>query len=458
MAEQIREHDQKVISSATIDHAEEWVTYPDGRKILLDTVKAPIYGSDGQPIGLVGISRDITERTRGEKERRQLEQQFHHAQKLESLGVLAGGIAHDFNNILTIILGHCYLAKDNLVPAKNYLASFEKIETAANRATQLCKQMLTYAGKSPLVQTRVNLTQLVDGVIKMLQSAINKNVVIELEHQARIPGMIGDAGQIQQIVMNLIINAAEAIGEVNGTIRVVLSHAVVAPDHADTDTFGTVALPGNYACLEVTDSGCGMDEETKKRIFEPFYTTKFTGRGLGMSAIQGIIKAHKGIMHLTSTPGIGTTFKVCFPVPEDAGNEAAALPAAPAAPLPVTVGGTVLLCEDEEMLRLMGEALLKVLGFSCMTAVNGREALEIYRTHGSEIDVILLDLIMPVMGGIEAYHELRTINPAVPIIICSGYDMDSVTEIIKNDVHAGFLHKPYKPEQLQALMGRMMAP
>jgi PAS domain S-box-containing protein len=402
--------------------------------------------------GAIWIVLDITERRQAEEERQQLELQFHQAQKLESLGVLAGGIAHDFNNILTVIIGHCYMAKENFIPEQEYKATFQKVETAANRAANLCRQMLTYAGKSPMEQTQINLWLLMDEVVNMLQAAIKKNVTIELDLKRDIPEIRGDTGQIQQVIMNLIINASEAIGDNNGTIRVVLTKMIIEAE-TDNDTSGTVIPAGRYVCLEVTDTGCGMDEITKKRIFEPFFTTKFTGRGLGMSAIQGIIKSHEGVLHLTSKPGVGTTFKVFFPVSKTHDRAKATLTAADRLE---DASGAILLVEDEDILRIMGKELLEALGFTAMTASNGSEALEIYRERCSEIDVILLDLIMPVMGGIETYHELRKISSTVPIIICSGYGVESVEEFLKNDPHAGFVHKPYKPEELRSVIMGMV--
>jgi PAS domain S-box-containing protein len=266
-------------------------------------------------IGLQGTIQDVTERKRGEEERHQLEQQFQNAQKLENLGLLAGGIAHDFNNILTVILGHCYLVRENFITEQELKATFMKIETAGNRAADLCRQMLTYAGKSSLVHAPVNLWLLIDEVTKMLKASINKNVSIELDLGPNIPVIQGDAVQIQQIAMNLIINAADAIGAASGTVRIVLTKVEFDTIQTAHDALGTVIKPGRYSCLEVTDTGCGMDEATIKRIFEPFFTTKSTGRGLGMSAILGIIKSHEAALQLFSTPGVGTTFKVFFPVP-----------------------------------------------------------------------------------------------------------------------------------------------
>ncbi len=427
-------------------------TTADGRKIWIRTTAQAVWDGD-RVVKVVGNIMDVTDRKQAEAERIALEQQFHHAQKLESLGVLAGGIAHDFNNILTVIMGHCYLVKEEMIPEQEYKQAIQKIESAGNRAADLCRQMLTYAGKSPLVQTRVNLWLLVDEVVRMLQAAIKKNVAIELAMQRVVPEIQGDTGQIQQIIMNLIINAAEAIGENIGTVRVALTRVLVEADHAETNTFGTVIPVGGYICLEVTDTGSGMDEETQNRIFEPFYTTKFTGRGLGMSAIHGIIKSHEAHLHMTSTPGIGTTFKVFFPVAQSSDfSETDSIVSVPCE----RAGGTILLVEDEEILRSMGATMLNALGFIAMTASDGREALQIYSERESEIDVVLMDLIMPVMGGIDAYHELRKSAPSLPIVFCSGYSVELVDHIIKNDQQTGFVPKPYKPDELRDMMARMM--
>ena len=447
------ETDEQAWQEGSPLHFEERVPTLDGEYRDFEVIKVPLFEEDGQRKCLVVVSRDITERRQAEETRQQLEQQFHQAQKLESLGVLAGGVAHDFNNILTLILGQCYLARESFATQEAYQASFRQIETAASRAAELCRQMLTYAGKSPLVQTRINLWMLVDEVVRMLQAATNKNVTINLDLRQRIPHIKGDIGQIQQIVMNLIINATEAIGDQNGVITVVLSNQTVVPGSEEIDTFGTVFTVGRYVCLEVSDTGSGMDEETRNRIFEPFFTTKFTGRGLGMSAIRGIIASHEGMLQLTSFPGVGTTFRIFFPVPDSSGPADVDTPEL--TPLE-EAGGTIMLVDDEEMLRNMGESLLEALGFSPVTAQNGREALEIYRNRGSEIDLILLDLIMPEMGGIEAYHELRAISRNLPIIICSGYGVESVSDVIENDPHAGFVHKPYKPAELRDVVRRMI--
>jgi signal transduction histidine kinase/ActR/RegA family two-component response regulator len=409
---------------------------------------APLFDEEGVLTGCVHIMHDITEIKRAEEERQNLEKQLQHAQKMESLGVLSGGIAHDFNNILTIILGHCYILKADIDSGIDAKIHVEQIEAAGNRAADLCRQMLTYAGKSPLLQTKFSLSQLVDEVVKMLNSAIKKNVTIKVDLNHDIPMIIGDSSQIQQVIMNLIINAGEAIGDNQGTIAVNLKKTVIDDSTTpETDYFGSRILPGSYACLEVSDSGCGMSDETKQRLFEPFYTTKFTGRGLGMSAILGIVKAHNGTLQLASTPDVGTTFKVYIPLNsvQEQFEDVMLIDTIETA---ISAKSTILLVEDDDMLRTMESALLETLGFSTITAANGREALELYKARINEIDLIMLDLVMPEMGGVEAYHELRKIDLEVPIIICSGYGVESVADIIETDVRASFLHKPYNTGEL----------
>lgn len=420
---------------------------------VFDATASPIFDEEGRVTGSIHIMRDITERKHAEAERQHMERQFQHTQKLESLGVLSGGIAHDFNNILTIILGHCYILKEYTYSPDERESHLRMIESAANRAADLCRQMLAYSGKGPLLQTEFSLWMLVDEIVKMLTAAIKKNVTINVDMKRDLPMVVGDSSQIQQVIMNLIINASEAIGENKGTITVVLKKTVMEPAQPAVDYFGSAILPGSYACLEVSDSGCGMSEETKQRVFEPFYTTKFTGRGLGMSAILGIVKAHNGTLQLESTLGAGTTFKVYIPLtfvqePVEAETLVEALGMEPSKI-------TVLLVEDEDTLRKMEATLLDALGFSVITAANGREALELYKIHGSDVNLIMLDLIMPEMGGIEAYHELRNIDVAVPIIICSGYDAESVADLIAVDDRAGFLHKPYNPAELRRVLNEM---
>jgi PAS domain S-box-containing protein len=409
---------------------------------------------DNRDDGSIWIMLDITARKQAEEERLALEAQFQQTQKLESLGVLAGGIAHDFNNILAIILGHCFIIKENLDADMDRLAHVNMIENAAERAADLCRQMLSYAGKNALVQTCIDLRQMVNENVKMLKSAIKKNVSMELEVRGDVPEITGDNAQIQQIIMNLIINAAEAIGDKNGTIKITLGKIAVMAGQGDADFLGNAINPGCYTCLKVSDNGCGMGVETQKRIFEPFYTTKFTGRGLGMSAVLGIIKSHDGFLLLSSAPGIGTTFKIYFPSRSGA-DSGEAVPQAALAPV-AKCHGTILLVDDEDALRSIGSTLLKKMGFATVSAANGLEALEIFREHDGRIDLVLLDLLMPEMGGVEVYRRLRELSAPLPVIICSGYSVEDVLQDIGNDPLVAVCQKPYKYEQLRDTLIKLL--
>lgn len=432
-------------------------------------VGVTLWSHTHEPIGLIAVisrrplvNRLLAEnimnlvgvRAAGEMERmdalevqKNLEKQILDAQKLESLGVLAGGIAHDFNNIMAVIIGNCALVKLRPEFAED---NIEQIEKAAERAAELCRQMLTYAGKSLTVKSSLNIEPLVAETVKMLKSTLPQNAMIKFASSANIPSISGDASQIRQIVMNLLINAAESVGEEQGEVCVSLAEKTVKADPADKDLFGKVIAAGRYLCLEVTDNGCGMDEEIKRRIFEPFYTTKFTGRGLGMSAVLGIITAHKGALQLSSQQGQGTTFKAYFPVLT--GDSPVDKSPQPLASAPWQGSGTILLAEDEAQLRTIAKVMLEELGFTVIDAGNGTEAIERYQENASDITLVLTDIGMPLMDGYELCRELKKLNPELPIIISSGFGDAEVISHIARENLAGMVSKPYNFVQLQEVM------
>ena len=397
--------------------------------------------------GILGDYHDITERRRFEDEKRAIEQQLQQTQKLESLGVLAGGIAHDFNNILAIIIGHCSLAAMDPETANKHIPPIEK---AADRAAGLCRQMLAYAGKASFTLTQVNMAALVDEMVQMLKATTNQNVAIKPDLSTDVPTINGDASQLRQIVMNLIINASEAIGEAQGVIHVSLTKTAIKAGQSSTDHLGKAIPTGWYVCLEVSDTGCGMDEETRRRIFEPFYTTKFAGRGLGMSAVLGIITAHRGALQLTSQPGQGTTFTIYLPIEtnDPIGDESSEQ----IAPTPWQGSGTALLVEDEDQVKLVAKAMLEALGFNVIEASNGREALDLYQNNATAITLVLTDIGMPIMDGYTLFRELKSLKPELPIIISSGFGDTVVTTRIPAEEIAGLVSKPYRFDQLRAVL------
>lgn len=394
-----------------------------------------------------GIISDITDRKLLEEEMHLLEQQFQQTQKLESLGVLAGGIAHDFNNILAIIMGNCSLATMDDENAGKYIPEIEK---ASERAAALCRQMLAYAGKASLTQIQVNTWMLVDEMVSMLKNTIKQNVVINPELSTDIPFIMGDASQIRQVVMNLIINAAEAIGDDQGEICVVLEKVEIKSEQSEKDHLGFIIPAGRYICFEVSDNGCGMDNDTRRKIFEPFYTTKFTGRGLGMSAVLGIIKAHNGALQLDSQPGEGTTFKVYLPVQMSKSETEEAHQKAVSAAWHGS--GTILLAEDEVQVKSIAIALLQKLGFTVLDAANGKEALELYQQNAADITLVVTDMGMPVMNGYELFYKLKQLDPQLPIIISSGFGEGDIASKIPREEIAGMINKPYNFDHLRDVL------
>ena len=451
LAEKYRADDQAVMKTLQKNVVEEEIIDQGVRK-WFETYKAPVVDKDDVLLGTVGFTIDTTVRKQAEKDRQLLEQQFQQAQKLESLGVLAGGIAHDFNNILTIISGYCELIK---MDPNDVLDQICQIQKAAGRAAELCRQMLAYAGKAHITHVKVNMPSLVGEMVAMLKTTIQKNVGLVSNLSGDIPVFDGDASQISQVVMNLIINASEAIGDNPGKIHVSLFKSEIKAEQGTIDHGGKLIPSGWYACLEVTDNGCGMSEETKIRLFEPFFTTKFTGRGLGMSATLGIIKAHNGALQCSSQLNHGTTFKVYLPIQANETCE-------PVLRNGITTtqwqgNGTILLVEDEAQIASLAKAMLKQMGFTVIEASHGKEALELYHQHASDILLVLTDMGMPVMDGYTLFRELKNINPELPIVISSGFGDTVVTMRIPSEEIAGLISKPYRFDQLRDVMKKVIA-
>ncbi len=419
------------------------VELTDGRVLERYSLPQRIAGS---AVGRVWNFRDLTARVQGEAERRRLETQIQHVQKLESLGVLAGGIAHDFNNLLVGILGHAGLAITDVEPETTIARRLRQIETAATRAAELTNQMLAYSGKGRFVVEPVNLSELVDEMQHLLQTVVSKHAHMDVSLDRDLPAIEGDPSQIRQVVMNLITNASDALGDGEGTITIRTRVAEV--DHAFLDSAqpGGDAQEGTYICVEVRDTGCGMDDDTLHRIFDPFFTTKFTGRGLGLAAVLGIVRGHHGTMRIVSTPGAGTTFEVLFPIAHTAA-------AAPGTPPTGTVGsvpvrGRVLVVDDEEGVRDVSREVLERCGIDVVTAADGIEAVEIYRREGLTIDLVLLDMTMPRLDGREALREIRAIRSDACVLLTSGYSEAEAAHVIAGESGVGFIQKPYAPRAL----------
>jgi len=403
---------------------------------------------------LLSVIRDIAERKQAEEERLRLEQQLLHAQKLESLGVLAGGIAHDFNNILTSIIGNADLALMRITPESPIEGNLKRIEQAAVRAAELAKQMLAYSGKGKFVVANIDINRLLEEILHMLEISISKKALLQLNLAPSLPAVEADATQIRQIIMNLVINASEAIGDNSGVIAISTGYQECDATYLKDAWPDKKIREGLYVYLEIADTGCGMDKETMTKIFDPFFTTKFTGRGLGMAAVLGIVRGHNGAIKVSSKPNKGTSFKILLPASSgrpvvscDRDNHKNEWKGS----------GTVLLVDDEETVRDIGREILDELGFTTITANNGLEAIAVYRERPN-IDFVILDLTMPHMDGEQCFHELRRIAPDVKVILSSGYDEQEVSQKFFGKGLAGFVQKPYKISVLKDAVRNMGSP
>lgn len=399
---------------------------------------------------VLGVARNISERKQAEEERLKLEQQLLHAQKLESLGVLAGGIAHDFNNILTAIIGNADLALMRVNPESRAMDNLQRIEKAASRAADLAKQMLAYSGRGKFMVEQLDLNALLEEMLHMLEVSISKKAELRLNLNRPLPTVEADATQIRQIIMNLIINASEAIGERSGVIAVTTGCMQCDAAYLKNIWLAESLNDGPYVYLEISDTGCGMDGETVSKVFDPFFTTKFTGRGLGMAAVLGIVRGHRGAIKVDSQPGNGTTFKILLPA---SGKTVETLTGKPEKD-DWRGSGTVLLVDDEETVRSIGSEMLTELGFTVVTANDGRCALEVFSATPG-IRVVILDLTMPRMDGEQCFRELCRIKPDLKVIMSSGYNEQEVTQKFGDGVLAGFIQKPYKLSELREVVRKL---
>lgn len=421
-----------------------------GRRVPVEVTASPICGPDGQVHASVALIRDISDLKREKEETQRWKKQVEHMEKLKSLGLLAGGIAHDFNNLLVGILGNIGLAKLELPPNSPVLERLEQAQIAARRAADLTHQLLAYSGKAKFRLEQGELTTVVCEMAGLLKTAIS--IHAELQHKfcgTALP-INADLTQLRQVIMNLLTNASDALRGQQGRIVLRTGERILTrADFADA-ILGQDLTPGSYVYLEVEDSGCGMDALTCKRIFDPFFTTKETGRGLGLAAVLGIVAAHGGTIFLNSVPGQGTKFSVYLP---------RAAEQVDADGLQVEVvqstrfAGTVLLVDDEPMVREVASSMLKRLGFGVIEASSGEEALRLFNVFSDEIAAVLLDLTMPGICGIETLQRFRQQDAEVPVMLSSGYS-DRIFDV-PLDLSTAFLQKPYTIEQLRGAFGKL---
>jgi two-component system, cell cycle sensor histidine kinase and response regulator CckA len=385
---------------------------------------------EGKPLLILGTAQDITEKKR-------LEEQLHHAQKMESIGTLAGGIAHDFNNLLTAIIGNAQLGLANMAdddPVKDRLMEIEK---AGKRAGELTRQLLVFSRRQRIERRLININDTIGDFLKMLHRIIGEDVEVRFLTDAGLPMVLIDPGQIEQVIMNLAVNARDAMS--GGGQLIIEIHTVTLDDsYCHEHAF---IIPGQYVQIVFSDTGSGMDAETQQRIFEPFFTTKDVGKGtgLGLATVYGIIKQHDGFIQVYSEVGHGTTFKIYLPISHDTVEEI--LPEVQTK----AVGGseTILVVEDELGLRRLAKQILSELGYTVLTAEDGEQAMEIYKASKDQIDLMLVDIIMPKMGGREVYEQLQKMGSKTPIIFMTGYSTEMFQSNFIENKGAALIQKPY---------------
>ena len=415
--------------------------FEDGASLNLLGDAVPMLDENGRSRGAVGVLLDITERERAHQRLRQ-------AQKLESLGLLAGGLAHDFNNLLVGVIGNASLAHGMLPPLHPVADLLTRIIKAGEQAAALTRQMLAYAGKGGSAVEPVNLSEVASEVTELVQPSIPNKVTLHFHLDPAIPPIPADRGQLHQVFMNLLLNAAEAIGNDAGSIQV--KTGILEIDElyirGIPNLTGADLHPGAYVYLEMRDTGCGMDEETMAKIFDPFFSTKFTGRGLGLAAVSGILRKHHAAIRVGSRPGEGSVFTVLFPAAQPRPEPSAAL--APLVPSISGNGTTILLVDDEELIRQMGTRALEQCGYKVLVAQSGLAAINLFKRHPGGISLVILDLTMPGMSGAETLPELRKIRPGVNVIVSSGYSEDVTLASLQGQSVNGFLQKPYTATRL----------
>ena len=430
----------------TLPPATVLVDRTGSRRPIADSA-APIRGHADEIVGVVVVFRDVAAERELEQEQRTLEGRIQETQKLESLGMLAGGVAHDFNNLLVAILGNASLALMDLPAESSARGPLQQIELASRRAADLAQAMLAYSGRGRFVIATLDLNALVAETAHLITASIPKGVEVRNDLASELPPVEGDATQLRQLVMNLVVNAGEAIGDADGVIQI-RTHAVDADAAYLAATFVDDRLPaGRYVLLEVSDNGPGMDEATRARLFQPFFSTKFSGRGLGLAAVLGIVRGHGGAIHVYTEIGQGTSFKVLLPASPTA---LAAKPPVPIEAPPKPATGLVLVIDDDRSVREVAGAILARAGMTVTTAMDGLDGVAKFTEAAGSVDLVLLDLTMPRLGGFETFEQIRAIQRDVPVVLMSGYsEQDASARFVARGL-AGFLQKPFTANELTA--------
>jgi PAS domain S-box-containing protein len=417
----------------------------DGSTVSVQLVISPIRDQGGATMNFVLVARDVTRELK-------LEEQVRFAQKMEAVGLLAGGVAHDFNNILQIILGHTQLALGFDLSAAERKEGLSLVKEATERAIQLTRQLLVFGRRQPLLTEYVDLNELVSNLLKIIRRFIGDNIIVDFTPGRQRAGIRANKGQLEQVLLNLCVNARDAMGQ-GGRLAIGLENVLLSPDYCEAHPW---ARPGRHVLLSVADTGCGMDPATLARAFDPFFTTKSKdkGTGLGLSVVYGIIQQHDGLIHVDSRPGAGTVFKIYLPAADPGAGGAGEQPAG----TPVRGSATILLVEDEVAVRQLATKMLERGGYRVLSAGDGLEAVDVFRSHADEISLLMLDAIMPNMGGRETYERIAAMRPGIPVLFCSGYSADLLEPGFALGPAMQLIQKPYSPDEIWRRIHELLNP
>jgi signal transduction histidine kinase/CheY-like chemotaxis protein len=417
-----------------------------GERIDAQITISPVKDADGNVIGASAIARDITESKKSERQMRD-------TQKLESLGLIAGGGAHDFNNLLAGILGNASMALESLAPSNPDHILLQDVVDACGKASNLTRQLLAYAGKGRFVIEKVNLSQLVAEISRLIQASIPKAVHLRLELENGLPVVEADPSQLQQLIMNLVINGAEAIPQdQSGTVVINTSVQEVDQAYIQNNFPGQNISAGTYIAVQVHDTGSGMDPEIQAKIFDPFFTTKFTGRGLGLAAALGIVRGHKGAIRAYSVPGKGSTFKVLLPAVQGVAEQATGEQSREE----LRGTGTILVIDDEPTVRASAKRVLERYGYQILMADDGHTGVAVFQENAHQIAAVLLDMTMPMMSGDETFRRIRAIRSNACVVLTSGYNEAETIRRFTTKGIAAFIQKPYTAAQLARSIKRAL--
>ncbi|MFK7778327.1 MAG: PAS domain S-box protein [Gimesia sp.] len=426
----------------------------DGSHFQGETIVTPLRRSDDQITGYVQVIRDITDRIQIEEEKDQLRAQMLHTQKLESLGVLAGGVAHDFNNLLLAILGNTHLALLDLKDNSPVIQNVRNIEIAARHAAKICERLLDYSGRQTFASSTFNLNQIFQETIEILKTIVSPNAKIEMSLSEEDLLIHGDSSQIEQVVLNLLTNASEAIQNQSesGCIHVRTGIMELNEEECINYYFCENINPGKFVYFEIEDNGIGMDEDCQFKMFDPFFTTKFTGRGLGLAGVAGIIRGHQGGLCVQSAIDKGSCFRVIIPLETNSIEDSSAESSFDLL-IPTEVGKVLVIDDDKAVCNVINNILTR-FGFSVLVANSGKEGIQIFEQHRSAISVILLDNTMPGMSGMETLNVLNSKGVNVPVILTSGLSENEISTQMQELDISYFLKKPYKPKTLISIVSR----